>query len=407
MPPRLEIEPGRPNHEVAIEVHCFCVVNDPVCNKLPAGVLARCAVYGGSGYSDESLAVVLGLFRRQIPVELRTMYMHSDSMGLLTTEVRDALEVMKLERVDPGRSVLFQCLTAHDMALDMYAKWRVGRTTFETDRLPVGWLEVLRELDEVWVPSQFNREVFAQMGVDEGKLCVLPEGIDTAFFHPEVEPLSLPHRRGFNFLSVFEWTQRKGPEILLRAYLSEFKSDEDVALILKTYARPDPRTEILPRLVSFIEREMQLKLEDVPPIILVPGFLTNSEMASLYVSADAFVLPSRGEGWGRPYMEALACERPVIATRWSGQMDFLHDGISYLIDAKVEPAPPDIDVELYAGHCWACPDLDHLRHLLRHVFTHRDEAEQRAIRGRAEMVQKWDWNVVIKQWMREFARLLN
>jgi len=375
--------------------------------RLPAGVLARCSVYGGSGYADESLAVVLGLFQHDIPVELRPMYLHSDAMNLLSPEVQDTLELLKLRRVDPARSVLFQCLTAHDMALDMYALRRVGRTTFETDRLPVGWLEVLRELDEVWVPSQFNREVFAQHGVDETKLHVLPEGIDTDLFHPDLEPLPLPHRRGFNFLSVFEWTQRKGPEILLRAYLSEFKADEDVALILKTYARPDPRTEILPRLAAFVEREMGIKLEDAPSLILLPGFMTNADMRRLYVSADTFVLPSRGEGWGRPYMEALSCECPVIATRWSGQMDFLHDGISYLIDAKVEPAPANVDVELYAGHCWASPDLNHLRQLMRQVFEHRDDAKQSAIRGRKEMVEKWDWNVVIKQWVKEFTRLLS
>ena len=399
---------GKPKESSFLDSGRHCqAFRHQACGKLPPGVMARCSVYGGSGYADESLAVVLGLFQHDIPVELRPMYMHSDTMNLLSPDVQNTLELLKLRRVDPARSILFQCLTAHDMALDMYALRRVGRTTFETDRLPVGWLEVLRELDEVWVPSQFNRKVFAQHGVDETKLQVLPEGIDTDLFHPNLEPLPLPQRRGFNFLSLFEWTQRKGPEILLRAYLSEFKADEDVALILKTYARPDPRTEILPRLAAFVEQEMGLKLEAAPPIILLPGFMTNADIRRLYVSADAFVLPSRGEGWGRPYMEALACECPVIATRWSGQLDFLHDGISYLIDANVVPAPANVDVELYAGHCWASPDIDHLRQLMRQVFTHRDDAKQRAIRGRKEMVEKWDWSVVTKQWVNEFARLLS
>jgi glycosyltransferase involved in cell wall biosynthesis len=372
----------------------------------PTGVLVRGAVYGGSGYADETLAVVLGLAQRGIPLELQPMYMHSDVMNLLAPAVREHLEVLKMQRVDPATSVLFQCLTAHDFSRDLFARYRVGRTTFETDRLPIGWLEACLTMDEIWVPSHFNRRVFAAQGIPETKLRVLPEGVHTEIFRPDVEPLDIPHRRGFNFLSIFEWTQRKGPELLLRAYLTEFKADEDVALILKTYARPDPRTEILPRLVNFVEREVGIRLEDAPPIILLPGFMKNEDIPRLYRAADAFVLPSRGEGWGRPYMEALATECPVIASRWSGQMDFLHDKNSYLVDCKVVPTPPDIDVELYAGHCWAEPNLEQLRHLMRHVFTHREEAKRLAVRGRREMVEIWDWDVLIEQWMTEFMRLL-
>jgi glycosyltransferase involved in cell wall biosynthesis len=373
----------------------------------PSGVQIRGAVYGGSGYADETLAVTLGLARRGIPVELQPMHMQTDSLNLLAPNVRDFLEVLKLQRVDPAKSVLFQCLTADEFNLDMYARYRVGRTTFETDRLPIGWLEACQSMDEIWVPSRFNREVFASEGVDERKLKVLPEGVHIDVFRPDVKPLEIPHRKGFNFLSIFEWTRRKGPELLLRAFLTEFKADEDVALILKTYARPDPRAEILPRLLHFVEREAGLRLENAPTIILLPGFMKNEDIPRLYRAADTFVLPSRGEGWGRPYMEALACECPVIASRWSGQMDFLHDQNSYLVDCTVVPAPQDIDVELYAGHCWAEPDFDQLRHLMRQAFTHRDEAKRLAVQGRREMVERWDWNVVVEQWMTEFQRLLS
>jgi glycosyltransferase involved in cell wall biosynthesis len=374
--------------------------------RRPSGVLVRGAVYGGSGYSEETLAVVLGLAKRGIPVELQPMHMRSDALHLLAPEVREHLEVLKTQRVDPATSVLFQCATADEFSLDMHARFRIGRTTFETDRLPIGWLEACRSMDEVWVPSQFNRQVFAAEGVDERKIRVLPEGVPTETYRPGIEPLPLPHLRDFNFLSIFEWTQRKGPDVLLRAYLTEFTADDDVALIVKTYARPDPRIEILPRLVHFIEREVGLRLEKAPAIILLPGFMRNEEMPRLYNSAEAFVLPSRGEGWGRPYMEALACERPVVATRWSGQMDFLNDRNSYLVDCKVTSAPSNIDVELYAGHSWAEPNVEHLRHQMRHVFTHREEAKRLAAQGRREMVERWDTNIVIEQWMAEFLRLL-
>lgn len=98
---------------------------------------------------------------------------------------------------------------------------------------------------------------------------------------------------------------------------------------------------------------------------------------------------------------------PVIATRWSGQLDFLNDANSYLIDCKLAPTPSDTDVEVFAGHQWAEPDVDHLRALMRHVFTHRGEAKEKARIGRAEMVEKYDRSVVMRHWMTEISRLLS
>jgi hypothetical protein len=60
-----------------------------------------------------------------------------------------------------------------------------------------------------------------------------------------------------------------------------------------------------------------------------------------------------------------------------------------------------------AGHRWAEPSVNHLRHLMRQVFENRDETKQKAERGRAEMLDKWDWQQVIRErWVPEFERLL-
>ena len=372
------------------------------------GVLFRGMVYDGSGYADETRGIVFGLHRAGIPVQLEPLGTQHDSNGLLANEELEELELLKHQRVDFARGVLFQHAPAHDFNLAMRGRSRVGRTMFETDSIPDGWLEYCRAMDEVWVPSSFNRDAFASAGVPERTLRVLPSGVDTSRFRPGLKPLPIPRRAGFNFLSVFEWTNRKGPDVLLKAYLSEFQPGEDVALILKTYGRPDAGASLLPKLAHFVERQMGVRIEDAPAIlVLAPGFLPTEEIPRLYSSVDAFVLPSRGEGYGRPYMEALACECPVIATRWSGQMDFLHDGNSYLIGCELAPVPWNTDVELFAGHHWAEPSVGHLRHLMRHVFEHRQEAKNKAVRGRAEMIEKWDWGEVIrKRWVPEFERIL-
>ena len=89
-------------------------------------------------------------------------------------------------------------------------------------------------------------------------------------------------------------------------------------------------------------------------------------------------------------------------------MDFLNDENSYLIDLEgVVPAPPDVDVELFAGHRWAEPSVEHLRQLMRQVFSQHEEAQRRAQQGRADMVKNLDWNVVTDRWVNEFERLLD
>ena len=374
----------------------------------PAGILFHGPVYGGSGYADENLNVVLGLAGHAIPVQLEPRGMRSDTDQLLPPGIQKQLSELQRIRVDLPRSLLFESGPAHEFHTQVYARRVVGRTTFETDRIPDGWRERCNALDEIWVPSHFNRETFARAGVAEQKLRVLPEGIDTGQFRPGLDPLSIPGTRGFNFLSVFDWQKRKGYDVLLRAFCEEFHPDDDVALILKLSTINQPYVEPADLVSYFVERVLGRKLQHIPPLIVLTGMLPQHEFPRLYAAADAFVLSTRGEGWGRPYMEALACGRPVIATRWGGQLDFLDDENADLIEVEgLAPTGPDIDIEVFAGHRWAEPSVDHLRQLLRRVVADRKTSARKAARGLREMTEKWDWRQVVPIWVTEFERLLD
>ncbi len=329
------------------------------------GIFFHGPVYGGSGYADENLHVVLGLARHGIPVQLDPRGARSDLGNLLSPPIRAELEELTKAKVDLQHSVLFVSAPAHEFQAQVYAQHTVGRTTFETDRIPDGWRERCNAMDEVWVPSRFNRETFAGAGVVEKKLHVLQEGIDTAHFQPGLAPLDIPEMRGFNFLSVFDWQKRKGYDVLLRAFCAEFRPDEDVALILKVSTANHPHAQPADLVSFFIERTLNMKLE-------------------------------------------LACGRPVIATRWGGQLDFLNDENADLIELEgISPTGADIDLEIFAGHRWAEPSVDHLRQLLRRAVTDREASERKAARGLRDMAEKWDWRVVIPVWVQAFERLLN
>lgn len=372
-----------------------------------AGVIFRAPIFGGSGYDDISVGVLLALDAAGIAVQTLPLGLQEDSRKLLPLSARRSLEAMRHNRLDLAHSVYFQSCLGGDFDVTMRGRFQVGHTMFETDRVPDGWAERCRAMDEVWYPAAFFGDVLANAGVDSPNRRMMGRGLDVDLYHPGATPLEIPHTRGFNFLSVFDWHYRKGPDLLLRAYLSEFKADEDVALILKVYQINSHGVDLEASITDFIEREMGMTLENTPPIVFLNGFLPNADMPRLYASADAFVLPTRGEGWG-PFMEPLACGCPVIATRWSGQLDYLHDGNSYLIDLdSVAPVPADIDIESFAGHCWAAPSVDHLRQLMREVVSNRAEATRRAEQGRREVSERFNWDVVGRHWAAEFQRLLD
>jgi glycosyltransferase involved in cell wall biosynthesis len=117
-------------------------------------------------------------------------------------------------------------------------------------------------------------------------------------------------------------------------------------------------------------------LHDVPQALL-PG---------VYAACDAFVLASRGEGWGRPHSEAMAMGLPVLATNWSGSTEFMHDANSYpLRVAALAPIPDGA----FAGHLQAEVDVGALRATMRAVVREQAAAAGRGALARQEMRTRW------------------
>ena len=138
---------------------------------------------------------------------------------------------------------------------------------------------------------------------------------------------------------------------------------------------------------DLVLRRLGKSLTACPRIVLLPLDLPAAAMPSLYAAADAFVLPSRGEGWGRPLMEAMASGLPTIGTRWSGNLEFMTDENSFLVDYELVDVPDDGWHEWadYRGQRWAEASIADLRATMRRVVDEPDEARARAQRGRDEV----------------------
>ncbi len=265
----------------------------------------------------------------------------------------------------------------------------IGRTMFETDGLPPDWRDRCNQMDEIWVPCEHNVRSFRRAGVDPEKLYVVGETFDTELFDPSVARMAFDHLAGeapdgFVFLSVFSWLGRKAWDVLLRAWYDEFSAKDDVTLLLKTDPQlAPPGTDCRREIDDFVRSQLGRDPKKGPPVVVIDRLVETTEMPALYRAADAFVLASHGEGWGRPHMEAMAMGLPTIATRWSGNLEFMNDDNSCLIDYELVEASAD---GFLRGQRWAQPSVRDLRRAMRALYDHPSEATAMGARARADVL---------------------
>jgi len=280
-----------------------------------------------------------------------------------------------------------------------HEKPTIGQTVFETNSVPPVWSAYCNQMDEIWVPTPFNVETFTRGGVDKKKLKIVPHGVDSETFKPNLPSLNLK-RNKFAFIAVGQFMFRKGLGELLTAYITEFGKDDDVTLILKTYLRSEQHYDKM--IVENLIREavLNIKTTNFPDIQLVHKKLTDTEMAHLYNSADCFVLPSKGEAWCLPISEAMACGIPAITTNWGGQTHYVNNKNGYLIDViELEKVPMRTASTFcldYYNQEIAVPSIAHLRELMRNAYENPDEIKIKGKQARKDMVEKWSWENAAK-----------
>ncbi len=221
------------------------------------------------------------------------------------------------------------------------------------------------------VPCRHNVEIFRNAGV-RVPLRVLPHGVDGERFPLLNRPRAASDPLVFGTISDFSY--RKGIDVLVRAFRREFAPHEPVRLILKNSGGYPVADIDDPRIEHFLGHDRQ------------------SELLPLLGQMDAFVLPSRGEGFGLTGLEAMATGLPVIATNWSGPADYLDPADSLPLDYRLVDAPGVTEPAHRFDGQWAEPDEAHLRHLLRWVYENRDEAAAMGQRAAARVRRNWTWD---------------
>lgn len=273
----------------------------------------------------------------------------------------------------------------------------IARTTFETDRIPEFWVPELNKFDEVWVQSSFNVQSFLSSGI-RVPLRLIPNFFDMSLYEPNGLTLELPIPESFVFLSVFDLKERKGYDVLLEAYLNEFSAADDTALVVKI--RDHTKSDKVEELIAVHPKPADQR----PSVYVIDQMLSTEEMLGLYRASDAFVLPSRGEGWGRPFFEAMLMELPCIGTGWSGQTDFMNESNSFLVEVERLTRITNNENAMFNGHFWAEPSLADLQRKMRIVRSRRRTAKQMAVRARGELLEKYAMESTAGKVVKEIAK---
>ena len=263
---------------------------------------------------------------------------------------------------------------------------------WEFGALPRAWVAPMRdEVDELWVPSAYVREMYLAAGVAPDRVHVVPNGVDLERFRPDGERLALDAPDGARFLFVGGAVSRKGIDVLVRAWLRAFPEREDVALVVKDFGAEGiyrtGRSVRLPQLAA---------AGTAPRVLHLDADLEPEEMAALYRACDVLVHPYRAEGFAMPVLEAMASGLPVIATAGGPTDEFCPPEAGWRLRAQRTPvANGRVEgVETDGVPWWLEPDEEHLVELLRTAAA--ATAEERARRGAAgrAAAERLSWDAV-------------
>ncbi len=278
-----------------------------------------------------------------------------------------------MDRIDPHAAhkanIFF--LNANEMD-DAYAhlgpqffagRYNIGYFAWELSQFPEAWVNEFRYFDEIWAPSRFIQQAVA----DKASCPVvwMPLAVEPICSTSlSREYFGLPEDR-FLVLFFFDFRsfiQRKNPWAALHAFAAAFQENHSapVNLVIKLIgadARPDDYRDFL---ASEAMRD--------PRVILINRVMTDREIKELVRLCDCFLSLHRSEGFGRGLAEAMYYGKPVVATGYSGNLDFMNEANSCLVDCTLIPVGAE-EYPYGTGQRWAEPDAEQAAWYLRRLVT--------------------------------------
>ena len=385
-------------------------------------VIVRAPLLSLSGYGVHSRQVFKWFLSRGFDV-----YAQVVPWGICTyildEEAEDGLIGQIMKRTVPSEekcdlSVQVQLPDEWDITLGSN---NIGITAgVETDICSSEWVSACSKMDLVVVPSTFTKQTFVRSGVPSGKIRVVPE--NHSYIMDEEEHSSVMKQKikelptDFNFVVFGQITghtpdtDRKNTFFALKWLCEAFKDDKDVGIFLKTnmgrHTAIDRKNSSM--LVSKLIKEV--RTGEYPRMYLAHGMLDKKEISSIYSSENmrALIAPTRGEGWGLTIIDAAASGMPVVATGYSGHMDFMSSVKFVSLDHKLIQVPPGrIDGRVFVeGSRWADVDEKDFKRKVKKLRSSYDLPKKWALEGAQKIEENFSEAAVFKKYDLAFQEIL-
>ena len=303
----------------------------------------------------------------------------------------------------PDLNIIFAEVNHHYFYQD-YKGPKIGYTVWETTRYPDYFFDKLKEYEQLWVPSEWQKQCNIEQGMPEDKIKVIPEAVDSNIFHPNPDVTLPEYDDGrFKFVHFGRWDYRKSTKEIIEAFLEEFGEDEPIDLVLSIDNR-----FAKDKLETTENRLKHYKLLD--PRLKIKHFPSREDYVKYLQKGHVFLSCARAEGWNLPLIEAMACGTPSIYSNCSAQLQFAEGkGLPVKITGK-KPAimgeystfsQSDMTGEFYT------PDYEDLKKVMRDAYKNYDRHKKQALKESKEIRDKFTWERAAKLASIEIDRLYN
>jgi glycosyltransferase involved in cell wall biosynthesis len=285
--------------------------------------------------------------------------------------------------------------------------FNIGVTAgIETTKVPIKFLEGINKMNLVLVSSEFTKQSFEKSTyqMQNGSILkvttpveVLFEGLNDLNYNRTENVVDIfglnDIQESFLYLTVGTWlgesseADRKSISTTIRLFCETFKNRENKPALLLKVQKANSSLQDLHRIKrDILSIQNSIKAVDLPNLYVLHGDLTDSEMNLLYnhPKVKAMLSLTKGEGFGRPLLEFSATGKPIIASNWSGQIDFLHSNYTTLLPGALVPVDPSvIDNRFFIeGASWFLVDEKSVRTALKTIYKNIKPYSKKALSQR-------------------------
>lgn len=333
---------------------------------------------GTSGYATAAIRYIADYVMRKIPVSWKPLVFDNSKLDL-TSYVNILANTAIDRKLDTTDMIILH--STPDIWEKLYNrncgseyKRAIGYCAWESNTLPISWVKAINEnetIDEIWVPSTFNKQCFEFSGIKNKIIKVVPHlYFKTQDLIPKSDIMikdclgNIIDNTKYTFYNISEFIDRKGIIELIQTFDRLYEKNKNIQLILKLHYKKFSFDSIK----YIIDTIKQYTFNFGKSIFIIYKGLTEHEVLLLHSFGDCYISLTKGEGFGLTIFDAFKLKKELIVTGYGGHLDFLgqtHPGlVDYKLKSVNEEKTKTFNYLYTHDQLWAYPDLDHCYSLM-------------------------------------------